>query len=538
MRHKRPAGLLAASALLLSPVIAHAALPSSAPTTDLLASALPTSWASVPVAERLQPWLADQLASGVSGPMRVMVSGETTAAAVAAAKASGLTVQQTWDATGIVVAVGLPAQITAVVAQPGVTFVEGELPIELTLSTAHDATRSTEALATLAAPDGARIDGAGVSVAVIDSGIDGTHPFFREADGRSKVVANVKNICTILSGPTDICFVQDPVNDTDTTAAGGHGTHVAGIVAGSEVVASGNALRGAAPGAKLVGLSVGGGLSIINANAAMQWVVDHQAQPCKAASNQGGAPDPACPPIRVTNHSYGPAASSGGNTFDPNSATVRIQRALVAKGVVPVWAAGNDGGDGSSAFTNPPAMDPTPGVLMVASYNDAGTGNRDNQLSTFSSRGNRNIVGSYPDIAAPGDRITSACRPYLAICSTGFAPVNGPGLADIGTFNTISGTSMATPYIAGVVAQLFQVNPSLTPGAVEDLLEDNAHKFTAGAAYVADDPARNADSLTSFDKGHGLVDVLATLTAVTGPTATEAPPAERTKGGKGGKAKR
>ena len=531
MRHKRRAGVLAASALLVSPVVllsplvAQAALPTAALPAALPAAPSGTSWPAVPVAERLQPWLADQLATATTDAVRVMVSGQTTAAATAAATTAGLRVQQTWASSGIVVAVGLPAQVLSVVGQPGVTYVEGEQPIEFALSTAHDATRSTEALATLTTEDGARIDGSGVSVAVVDSGIDGTHPFFRDADGSSTVVANLKNVCTAASAPTDVCFVEDPSGDTDTSAAGGHGTHVAGIVAGVETTTTGASpqeLRGSAPAAKLVGLSVGGGLSIINANAAMQWVAEHHAQPCRSASEQDGPADAACPPIRVTNHSYGPAASSGGNTFDENSATVRIQRVLVNAGIVPVWAAGNDGGDGSSAFTNPPAMDPTPGVIMVASYNDGGTGDRDNELSSFSSRGNLEDTSTYPDVSAPGDQITSACRPYLAICSTGMAPVNGPGAADIGTFNTISGTSMAAPYIAGVVAQLFSLDPTLTPAQVEALLEGGAHKF--GTGYVADDPARNADSLTSFDKGHGLVDVFATLTALQNALAPDASP--------------
>jgi subtilisin family serine protease len=534
VRRTRSAAVLAAAAVALSPLAASAAAPSVDGAVDTVDSAadstaggvLPSSWPAVPVTERLHPWLADTLAGAdPTAPLRVMVSGETTAAATAAAGAVGLTVQQTWDAAGTVVAVGLPAQVSAVVGQPGVRYVEGETPIELTLSTAHTATRSAQALGAFAV-GGSRVDGAGTTIAVIDSGIDGTHPMFTR-DGRSTVVRNLKNVCTVLTAATDTCFQQDPTNDTDTNAVGGHGTHVAGIAGGVEVVASNGAeLRGSAPGASLVGLSVGGGLSIINANAAMQWVVDHRAQPCRPADQQGGAPDPACPPIKVTNHSYGPAASSGGNTFNPNSPTVTLQRALVAQGVVPVWAAGNDGGNGSSALTNPPGMDPTPGVLMVGSYNDAGSGSRDNVMSTFSSRGRDGDPTTYPDLAAPGDRITSACRPYLAICMTGQDPVNGPGATDVGTFNTISGTSMAAPYVAGVVAQLFQADPALSPAAVEDVLEDTAHRFapqgTSPGAYEPD--PRNPDALTSFDKGHGLVDVFAALDRVLTPAPDPAKP--------------
>jgi subtilisin family serine protease len=511
VRRTRSAAVLAAAALALAPLPALAVGTSSAPGTA-------ASWPAVPVEARLQPWLADQLATAGSAPLRVMVSGTSTDAALRAVRAAGLRVQQTWDAVAVVVAVGTADAVRAVVPMDGVTAVEGDAPLQPLLQTAHVATRSAEALPALRTASGERVDGKGVTIAVIDSGIDGTHPMFQRG-GRSTVVRNFYNVCTVLTLASETCFQQSPVNDTDTTAAGGHGTHVAGIAGGVEVsTATGRKLRGAAPGAHLVGFGLGAGLSIVNANAAMNWVVEHQAQPCKPASQQGGAPDPACPPIRVTNHSYGPAASSGGNRFNEGSADVRLQRALVAKGVVPVWAAGNDGGNGSAAFTNPPGMDSTPGVLMVASYNDADTGSRDRQLSSFSSRGKKGDPTTYPDLSAPGDRITSACRPYLSICSTGLAPENGTSPTDVGAYNSISGTSMAAPYVAGVVAQLFQADPRLSPAAAEDALEDTAYRFAAGGGYE-DDP-RNPGSETSFDKGHGLVDVFAALERVLAGTGT------------------
>jgi serine protease AprX len=100
---------------------------------------------------------------------------------------------------------------------------------------------------------------------------------------------------------------------------------------------------------------------------------------------------------------------------------------------------------------------------------------------------------------------------YLAICATGLGPRNGPGATDIGTFNTISGTSMAAPHIAGIVAQLFQDDPTATPGAVEDAIKATAHKYSFGAPY---EPAPLGT--TSFDKGYGLVDVVAAAEALGG----------------------
>ncbi len=118
---------------------------------------------------------------------------------------------------------------------------------------------------------------------------------------------------------------------------------------------------------------------------------------------------------------------------------------------------------------------------------------------------------TWPDLSAPGEEIESSCRLYLLICSSGLQPNNGPGLLDIGTFNTISGTSMAAPHIAGIVAQLFQAAPSATPAAVEAALKSTAYPYVNGAAST-----QVGSYLTSFDKGVGLVDVVAAATAVRG----------------------
>lgn len=495
MRHKRRAAAIAAAAVLVSPVVAQAATPSA---PERGAAAAPT----------LQPWLEQHLGEvAPTSVLRVMVRGTSEGAAARAAEASGLRVQQSWPLLDAVVAVGAASAVPGLLEQEGVRHVEGDTPLRNHLQTAHVATRSTEAAASF--PD---VDGTGVSIAVIDSGIDGTHPFFQTAEG-SKVVQNRKNACGIdfeidplLS---ETCFVSLP--DTDTPSGGGHGTHVAGIAAGVPVTADGRELRGAATGAKLVGLSVGAAIGLLDAVAAQNWVLEHMQNPCRPAAEQTtDVVDPACPPIRVTNHSYGPIASEGEDqVFSADSLAVIAQRAFVARGGVAVWAAGNDGGDGSYAATNPDAMDPTPGVLMVASYDDAGTGTRDNALSTFSSRGKDGAPGTYPDLSAPGDLITSSCRAYLPVCATGF------DLVQNGDYNTISGTSMAAPYVAGVVAQLFQAEPSLTPADVERILEDTAYPFASGAPYDA--------SGTSYDKGHGLVDVVAAVAAAKGLAAPPAP---------------
>ncbi|SMD15516.1 S8 family serine peptidase [Lentzea albidocapillata] len=419
----------------------------------------------------------------------VYVHGADIAAAEQAVEAAGLQKLTSFRKIGVVAARGDSAQISSARAKAGVTRVEVQKPIRFLGSTSHTATRGLDARNSLG------LTGAGVSVAVIDSGVDPTHPSFG-----GRIVRNLKSLC--LDGSTQTnCIVPVPnFLDTDTTSLGGHGTHVTGIAIGGDVQTTGGpVIRGAAPGAKGVVISTGAAILILGADAALNWVLENHRAPCGA-----GVPAATCPPIKVINNSYGP---SGGGAFDPGSVTVKLQRQLVAEGVVVVWANGNDGGDGSANLSNPPGVDPTPGVISVASYNDQETGTRDGALSDFSSRGLAANSATWPDISAPGENIASSCRLYLPICATGLKPQNGPGLLDLGTFNTISGTSMAAPHIAGIVAQLFQAKPSATPADIERALKSTAYKY--GTGYQPAGPYTS-----SFDKGTGLVDVVAAVNAL------------------------
>jgi serine protease AprX len=441
-------------------------------------------------------------------PMAVLVHGTDLAAADAAVRQAGLVKLTSFRRIGVVAATGTAGQVRTARALPGVTYVEANDPLELFASSGTTATRSLPAQQTLVGANGKKLDGSGVSVAVIDSGIDPTHPAFKGPDGKTRVVRSLKGVCLTEDPPTASCLLDVPtVVDTDLLSLGGHGTHVNGIAAGNNyTLSNGTKVGGSAPGAKIVSLSVGAALLIIGADSALNWVLENHAAPCGA-----GVPASTCPPIKVINNSYGP---SGGGAFDANSATVQLQRQLAAEGVVTVWANGNDGGDGSANLSNPPGTDPTPGILSVASFNDQSTGTRDGTVSDFSSRGAAADSGTWPDISAPGENIVSSCRLYLPICSTGLQPMNGPGALDVGTYNVISGTSMATPQITGIVAQLFQANPQATPGQIENALKSTAYKFANGAPYQA-----VGAYTSSYDKGTGLVDVVAAATslgAVTG----------------------
>jgi serine protease AprX len=520
------------SALAIALAVTAAAVPALA---DLASSGSP---AAAP-APRVAPALAAQLeahaaaAPGEAGRpgLTVFVHAATAETAAGAAQRAGLTVFDSFERIGVVAATGPAAAVRAVAAMSEVTQVEDDRPIEFFMETSHRATRGAEARTAFRniprhpAPVEAwkfqfergpgpayagEVDGRGVTVAVIDGGVDGTHPMFVR-DGVSKVRRNMKLVC--MNHPPGISFgggvpqntcPADPHpfwldmtargNDTDTGSLGGHGTHVAGIVAGYDVEVDGDALHGAAPGAQLVSLSMGYSITIYGGVSAMEWVLHNHANPCEG-----------CPPIKVINNSWG---SSG--SYNPESVMAKLQNELVGAGVTVVWAAGNSAGDGSSTTLNPEAQSPTAGILAVANYDDADSGTREGGLSDSSSRGKKGQVATYPDLSAPGTFITSACRPHLTICTDG------------DNYSAISGTSMASPHVAGIVAQLTQVKPAIKPWQVEDVLEDSAHRFGFGGPYEADDPARN-DGVTSFDKGHGLVDAttaIARLLGVSDPTAT------------------
>jgi serine protease AprX len=351
------------------------------------------------------------------------------------------------------------------------------------------ATRSAQAQQSLVGADGTPLVGTGVTVAVIDTGVDPTHPSFQLA-GSTKVVRSLASTGCVNVPYTQTSCVTDvsPTVDTDGLT-GGHGSFVSGIAAGDDLtLTDGTHVGGAAPGARLVVISAS--LALVGITNAMSWVLQHHQAPCGA-----GVPVSVCPPIRVINNSWGAS--------DPT--IISLQDQLAAAGVVTVWANGNQGGDGSTDQSNPAGEDPTPGVLSVASYDDLGTGTTAGTVSPTSSRGAAATPSTWPDISAPGVNIVSSCRPAHAICALlGTRSYNGPGPSDTGTFNTMSGTSWSAAELSGIVAQLFQADPSASAGDIENALKSTAHKYANGAAYQPDGPYTS-----SFDKGTGLADAYA-----------------------------
>ena len=304
------------------------------------------------------------------------------------------------------------------------------------------------------------VTGRGIGVAVIDSGIAG-HP-----DLAGRIVASVD---FTGSGPATLVAPADP---------GGHGSHVAGIIAG-DGTASGGAYTGVAPGAHLIDVRVitaTGATTISTLIAGMQWVLGHR-------SDYN---------IRVVNISAGAPITT---TYrdDPLATAVEV---LVFSGLTVVVSAGNEGPKSSSVTT--PGSDPY--VITVGGVDDNGTATTaDDSLASWSSRGPTSVDGlAKPDVVAPGRRIVSLRSPGSTLDQE-FPDRVVAGLDPLApVYFRMSGTSMAAPVVTGVVALMLERSPSLTPAQVKARLKGTASVLAYGSLNTT---------------GSGLVDAVAAVTA-------------------------
>jgi serine protease AprX len=278
--------------------------------------------------------------------------------------------------------------------------------------------------------------GKGVGVAVIDTGIAGSLPDFQVSrkDPSSRVIASA----VVNPGAT---------NAGDSL---GHGTHVAGLIAGNGLNRpSGDPLAGryigVAPEASLISVKAGdenGDASVLDVIDGLQFVVDH-----KADYN-----------IRVVNLSLKSTVAESYKT-DPLDAAVE---AAWNSGIVVVVAAGNSGTD-ADAVSYAPANDPY--VITVGGVDDMGTrAVSDDFLASWSSRGTTQDGFAKPDVLAPGARLVSTIPPsasYVEQC---------PTCVTDGQYFRVGGTSMAAAVVSGAVADLIQSNPALTPDQVKSQL--------------------------------------------------------------------
>jgi serine protease AprX len=312
-----------------------------------------------------------------------------------------------------------------------------------------------ESVSLIGAPQvwsGLGFDGSGVTVAVIDSGVDGLHP---DLSG-GKLRQNVKILGSPLTSPSFTQVIENLPN-SDTTS--GHGTHCAGTVAGTGS-ASGGHYRGVAPGASLVGVGTGDAIFVFYALQGFDYVISKRTQ-------YG---------IKVISNSWG---SEG--AYDANDPINVASKAAHDAGMTVVFASGNAGPADNTL--NPYSV--APWVIGVAAGNKDGA-----TLADFSSRGIAGDPVYRPHITAPGVGIVSTRSLNTVLPVLGLPDDINLQPAWIPYYTTMSGTSMATPHIAGVCALMYDANPNVTPDQVKAALMSTATPMPGysahqvGAGYV------------------------------------------------------
>jgi len=390
---------------------------------------------------------------------------------------------------GMVATVATAGQVRALAGNSAVRSVWSNDPLYYYLNQARvlagvDRLRTDSSLTTR--NGGLPVSGQGnFSVVINDSGIDGTH---NDLKFGPHVIQNVQIITDTdfnnsvialpeLDGFFPFTAVEN-VPNTDTHV--GHGTHCAGIVGGTGQQ-SGALYQGVAPGAKLIGTGSGGGLFILNALGGYQWSLSNQ-----YLYN-----------IRVISNSWG---SSG--AFNPDNPINIATRTAYDNNIISVFAAGNDG-PGPDTH-NPYAK--APWVISVAA------GTKEGGLASFSSRGtpkaqrladsDPNNDSDAPSITAPGtgrEFANNSAKFTSDIVSTRSASnVVANGLdadleippAYLPYYTQISGTSMATPFVAGTVALMLDADATLNPDEVKQTIQQTASQmpgydeYQVGAGYV------------------------------------------------------
>jgi serine protease AprX len=388
-------------------------------------------------------------------------------AAAAAVTAAGGQVVRTLDIIDGVEAVVPRDALRRLAARPGVLGVTPNGRLHL-LSTSFDPVGDVGSAFNTTKMTGAQTywangyTGKGVDVALIDSGVVPVNGL--TAPG--KVVNGV-----------DLSF-ESQVAGTTYLDTFGHGTHMAGIIAGRDDAATGYVgdsadFVGMAPDARVVNVKVAdshGATDVSQVIAAIDWVVQHR--------NDNGMN------IRVLNLSFG-TDSSQSYTLDPLAYAAEV---AWRNGIVVVAAAGNAGFAPSGSLADP-ANDPY--VLAVgAADTQATTATADDTVATFSQTG----VKRKPDLVAPGVHVVSLRDPGSYIDQT----YGGTGL--VGTrFFRGSGTSQATAVVSGAAALLLSQRPWLTPDQVKQILD--------GTATQVNNQSVNA-------QGNGELNLDAALTAV------------------------
>ncbi|HEY6214194.1 MAG TPA: S8 family peptidase [Vicinamibacterales bacterium] len=396
---------------------------------------------------RLSADLAAHLSRATTARTRVIVRGTDDEVDAIAAR-HHLLLTRRLASGGVLLANS--SELADLAADPAIEHLSGDARVHNWLSVSNQATAADQVRAGYAgglfgigaiAP----VNGKNIGVAVVDSGIAAHTALY------GKIAANVSKV----SG------------DASWDDTFGHGTHVAGIIAGQPTSVTPLYTNGIAPGASLINVRVlgddGSGYSsdVIDG---IEWVINN-----RKTYN-----------IRVINLSLGhPVYES----CDDDLLCQEVGKAVQQYGLVVVAAAGNYGrsADGQhmvlGGITSPGN---SPYAITVGATNTWSTaGRNDDTVATFSSRGPAPIdMTVKPDLAAPGVRIVSLQAKNSVLAST------YPTLHVAGTgsnqYMLLSGTSMAAPMVSGAVALLLQGQPGLSPSQVKLALQSGATYMTDG----------------------------------------------------------
>ena len=317
---------------------------------------------------------------------------------------------------------------------------------------AHPDLPGNDYLATIGAQGASRsgLDGDGMTVAVFDSGIYG-HP---DLDFGNKIVFSVD-------------FTSGEAVITDQNHDGyGHGTHVAGLIAG-DGRSSGGLYRGVAPRASLIDVKVlgdDGAGRVSNLIAAIEWITEHRQQlDVRVANFSVSTPafepfyeDPLCEAVKEMTRAGITVVASSGNLGK-------------LEGYPKIWG----------AVTSPGT---SPYVITAYPLNHKGTADRSDDVATsYGSRGPSLGTDLWkPDLAAPGNRITSLVSPESFLAAERYDSRIGNDYLEM------SGARMAVPLVSGSALLLLQAEPRLSPFGIKQALlasvthDAQAHPFETG----------------------------------------------------------
>jgi serine protease AprX len=369
---------------------------------------------------------------------------------------------------------------------PDVAFIAPDRPV-------HSKLDYTAAAVNAAAAWSSNLTGAGVGVALIDSGVNPNADF----NSRARIVYNQD-------------FAGGSPSGGDLY---GHGEHVAGILGGNGTNSScGNCdreIKGMAPGVNIVNLRA----LDVNGSGTDSTVMAAIDKAIALASTYN---------IRVMNLSLGrPVYESY-----TNDALCQAVEAAWQAGIVVVVAAGNDGRDnsfGTNGYGTITAPGNDPYVITVGAMKAGGTYSRtDDLIASYSSKGPTLVDAIVkPDLVAPGNQVVSLLASTTATLVVQNPANNMPRsyYQHVGnnrpgnTFFLLSGTSMATPVVSGAAAILLEANPAMTPDQVKArLMLDACKSFPTSS--VATDPTTGESYISYYDiftVGAGYLDIAAAL---------------------------